>query len=178
MANINETTLPGVGIRHDFETKAGDRLGTITHRSGRRDLLFYNRQDPDACSKVVRLEEEESRALTELLGASPVTESLENFQQSLGDLTLDWLPITDVWSCTSCQVQDLKLTEKTGAVIVGVVRGGQVIPAPEWDFRLQSGDMAIIVGTPDGISQAQALLQAGSTRSGVTLNEDGADGSR
>jgi TrkA domain protein len=166
MAKIKETPLPGVGVRHDFVTKAGDRLGTITHRSGRRDLLFYNREDPDACSKVVRLEEEESHALTELLGASPVTESLEKFQQSLGGLTIDWLPITPVWSCTSCEVQHTKLREQTGVVIVGVVREGQVIPAPEWDYRLKPGDMAIVVGTPEGIAQAQSLLQTGDTLMG------------
>lgn len=166
MAKIKETPLPGVGIRHDFETRAGDRIGTITHRSGRRDLLFYNRQDPDACSKVVPLEEEESRALTELLGASPVAASLENFQQSLGGLTIDWLPITDVWSCTSCEVQDTQLRERTGVVIVGVARDGQVIPAPEWDFRLKSGDMAIVVGTPEGINQARSMLHTGDSLTG------------
>jgi K+/H+ antiporter YhaU regulatory subunit KhtT len=34
MAKVKETTLPGVGVRHEFVTHGGDRMGTITHRSG------------------------------------------------------------------------------------------------------------------------------------------------
>jgi TrkA domain protein len=45
---IQETALPGVGLRHDFTTRAGRQLGVVTHRTGRRDLLLYDRDDPDA----------------------------------------------------------------------------------------------------------------------------------
>ncbi|MGH2814647.1 MAG: TrkA C-terminal domain-containing protein [Actinomycetota bacterium] len=46
--DIQETNLPGVGLRHDFTTRAGRQLGVVTHRTGRRDLLVYDREDPDA----------------------------------------------------------------------------------------------------------------------------------
>jgi len=34
--DITETALPGVGLRHDFTTRAGRQLGVVTHRTGRR----------------------------------------------------------------------------------------------------------------------------------------------
>jgi TrkA domain protein len=52
MGDVQETQLPGVGIRYDFVTKEGDRVGVLVHRSGRRELLLYQRDDPDSCQAV------------------------------------------------------------------------------------------------------------------------------
>ena len=60
---IQETALPGVGLRHDFTTRAGRQLGVVTHRTGRRDLLLYDRHDPDATQEVIRLTQEEADTL-------------------------------------------------------------------------------------------------------------------
>ncbi len=92
MTDIQETALPGIGLRFDFVTRSGERIGVISHHSGRRDLLIYNRTDPDACAVTLRLEEDETRALAELLGGSHVTKELTDLQQVEG-LAIDWLPI-------------------------------------------------------------------------------------
>ena len=52
MAEIRETQLPGVGVRHEFTTDSGQALGVISHRGGRKEILIYDRDDPDACSGV------------------------------------------------------------------------------------------------------------------------------
>jgi TrkA domain protein len=56
--DIQETTLPGVGLRHDFTTRDGRRLGVVSYRSGRRDLLLYDPDDVDTCQEVIRLTQE------------------------------------------------------------------------------------------------------------------------
>jgi TrkA domain protein len=159
MSAVRETQLPGVGIRHDFATHEGDQIGVISHRTGRRDLLIYDRDDPDACAMVVRLEADDSRTLADLLGATQVAERLANLQQSVEGLTIDWLPITPAWACTGHTIRDTALRERTGVSIVAVVRQGQTVPAPDPDFRLEAGDTAVAVGTPAGIREAFALLQ-------------------
>ena len=68
--NIEETQLPGVGVRYDFVTGGGDRLGVIVHQSGKRELLIYDRDDPDASSTSVCLVEEDLLRLGEILGMS------------------------------------------------------------------------------------------------------------
>ncbi len=161
MTRIQETQLPGVGVRHDFATQEGERLGVITHRGGRRDLLIYDRRDPDACAMVVRLEDEDSHTLAELLGGTQVAQRLSNLQQSVQGLTLDWLPITPNWACAGRPIRETRLRAQTGVSVVAVVRDGQTIPAPDPDFRLQVGDTAVVVGTPEGIREAFRLLQAG-----------------
>ena len=161
MPDIQETPLPGIGVRHEFETANGDRLGTITHRGGRRDLLVFDRDDPDACAQVVRLDEDDTAALADLLGGSRVVQGHIAAQQSVGGLTIDWLPITQSWSCSGCTIGETGLREKTGVIIVAVVREGQTLPVPDASFPLQPGDMAIVVGLPPSIKAAQQLLQRG-----------------
>jgi TrkA domain protein len=159
MPEIQETQLPGVGVRHDFVTKAGERIGMISHRSGRRDLLIYDRNDPDACEVVIRLEEQDIRILADLLGAAQVTERLTKFQQSIEGLTIDWMPITSSWTCAGQMIKDTQLRAQTGVTIIAVVRNKQTIPVPGPDFQLQAGDTAVVVGTSQGIRKAFGLLQ-------------------
>lgn len=162
MPRIEETQLPGVGLRHDFVTRAGDRIGVITHRTGRREVLIYDRHDPDACRDVIRLDEDEGHALAEVLGGSTVAESLDTMiQQSVEGLTIDWLPATVSWSCTGHTVAETMLRAKTGVSIVAVLRGEQTMPSPTPDFRIEPGDTLVVVGTPDGIKAASEHLQRG-----------------
>lgn len=161
MAEIHETTLPGVGIRHDFETKGGDRLGVISHHSGRRDLLIYDRYDPDACEFVIQLADDDSRALSELLGASKVVERVQNLQQTVAGLTIDWVPVRTAWDCAGHTLADLNIRARTGISVVAVIRDGETFPAPGADFRLQGGDTAVVVGTPEGIRKTFAIMQGG-----------------
>lgn len=163
MANIKETLLPGIGVRHEFKTTSGDRLGTITHRSGRRDLLIFDRKDPDACARTLRLEDDDAEALAELLGASRVQQEQEKVRGEVGGMTLDWLPISANWSCSGCSIADTGIFDETGVVVVAVMRYGEPIPTPDGNFRLRPGDTAIVVGSPDGIFKAQQLLQTGIT---------------
>ena len=159
MANIKETQLPGVGIRHEITTRGGDRIGTITHRSGRRDLLIFDRKHPDACAQTLRLEDDDADALAEMLGASRVQQGQTDLRGQVGGMTLDWLPIESTWSCSGCAIAETGLYDATGVAIIAVMRHGEPIPTPDGNFRLRPGDTAIVVGSPDGIRKAAALLK-------------------
>ncbi len=45
---IFETKLPGIGVRYEFTTEAGDRAGVVIRRDGTRDIVVYDRADVDA----------------------------------------------------------------------------------------------------------------------------------
>jgi K+:H+ antiporter subunit KhtT len=76
VARIEETRLPGIGLRHDFTTSDGTRIGLVTYRDGRRELLIYDDRDPDECRVRLVLSEQDAETLAELLGASEVIERL------------------------------------------------------------------------------------------------------
>ncbi len=158
MKQIEEIPLPGVGVRHEFQTAAGDRLGMVTHRGGRRELLLFDREDPDACARTIALEEDDARALSEILGAAPVTRAVREVRQSLGALSIDWIPITAGWPCAGERLMDTQIREKTGVLVVGIVKGEETLPTPPPDTLLAVGDTLVVVGSDEAIARASALL--------------------
>jgi TrkA domain protein len=155
--DIQETNLPGVGLRHDFTTKAGRQLGVVTHRTGRRDLLVYDRSDPDACQEVIQLTDDEADALAELLGAARLVEHLAGLQRIEG-LAIDWLPIRPGSPYAGQAIADTQARSRTGVSIVAILRGDRPIPAPTPDAGLEPGDTLVVVGTADGIKELSKLL--------------------
>lgn len=154
---IEETQLPGVGIRHEFATDIGERVGVISHHSGQRDVLVYDKNDPDICRLSLRLTEQEANQLGVMLGASQVTQSINNLSQSIAGLSIDWIPIRTDWECAGHSIDELGL-HKTGVNIVAVIRNGQTIPAPASTFQLWSGDTAVVIGTTDGIQKTYDVM--------------------
>jgi TrkA domain protein len=157
MAEVNETRLPGVGVRYDFTTAEGSRVGVLVHRSGRRELLVYGREDPDACQAVLRLDTDDTHTLVDLLGGSEVSKELAAMQQLEG-LTIDWLGISGTSPWVGRSLRDAAVRSITGVSVVAVVRDDETIPAPEADFTLAADDIAVVVGPPEGIDQLVSLL--------------------
>jgi TrkA domain protein len=158
VVDIQETNLPGVGLRHDFTTRAGRQLGVVTHRTGRRDLLVYDRDDPDACQEVVQLTDEEADALAELLGAARLVEHLAALTQRVEGLAIDWLPIPPGSPYAGRTIADTQARSRTGASIVAILRGEGAIPAPAPDAGLEPGDTLVVVGTAQGVKELSKLL--------------------
>ena len=159
MTEIEETRLPGVGVRHDFVTRGGDRIGLISHFSGRRSLLVYDRDDPDSCSDVVELDEEDVPVLAEMLGGSKVTKHLTELQRIKG-LTIDWLPIEPDSKYADRPLGETELRRRTGVSIVAVASAeGETVPSPTPGFVLPKGGTLVVVGTPDGLREAEAILR-------------------
>ena len=155
---IQETSLPGVGLRHEFTTRAGRQLGVVTHRTGRRDLLVYDREDPDATQEVIQLTDEEADALAELLGAARLVQHLAALTQRIEGLAIDWLPIRAGSPYAGRTIADTQARSRTGVSIVAILRGDGAIPAPAPDARLDPGDTLVVVGTAQGVKELSKLL--------------------
>jgi TrkA domain protein len=160
MAAVRETQLPGVGVRHEFTTSDGTQLGVLVHRDGRRDLLIYDRSDPDSCSEFLLLSADDTRTLAELLGASQVTETVVAVQQHIEGLSIEWITIEPASTAIGTSIADGQLRTRTGASVVAVQRGTTTIPAPGPDHRFEPGDVVVAVGTTDGLAALRRLLQA------------------
>lgn len=161
MTEIHETRLPGVGIRFTFETQEGDRIILINHYSGRIEILTCDRDDPDACHQVLRLAKEDAKALAEVLGQSRVTEDVTRMQLSVEGLTIDWVTVNSSSACADCTLHDIEHQDEEAASIVAVIRDGVTVAAPPSTFVLRSGDVAVVVGTPEGVQALSHLLQTG-----------------
>jgi TrkA domain protein len=158
MAEINETDLPGVGLRHDFECESGDHIGVITRHSGRRDVLIFDADDPDSVSTSVALTPDESRVLADLLGGATLIERFDDLRQHIAGLSIDWLPLSPTSRFAGQALGATEMRTRTGVSVIAVLRDGRAIPAPGPEEVLLGGDTVVVVGLADGIDAASGLL--------------------
>lgn len=155
---VEETPLPGIGLRHDFQTAAGRRVGVVSHRDGRRELVIYDARDPDACVAQVRLTDEEADALAEILGATRVIERLAALRQQVEGLVSEEIPVRPGSAYDGRPLGDTRARTRTGASIVAVIRGGQVLASPGPEFVFAGKDVVVAVGTAEGVAAVADIL--------------------
>ncbi|MEL7206623.1 MAG: cation:proton antiporter regulatory subunit [Actinomycetota bacterium] len=160
MSEVTETPVPGVGIRYEFTTTAGDRVGVLVHRSGRRELLVYDEDDPDACRTLLQLSRPDTRTVAELLGASQVSDATAEVEQQIEGLTIDWVTVPGSSSVVGSSIGAGEFRSRTGVSLVAIVRGETTLPAPGPDQTLDAGDVLVAVGTTEGLDQLRELLTA------------------
>lgn len=158
MTVVRETKLPGVGVRHEFTTEEGNDVGVIVHHDGRREILLYDVVDPDACTSVVNLSEHDTQTLAEILGVSHVTETVAEIRQEIDGLTIEWVEIPSTSELVGTSIGDGAFRTKTGASIVAIMRDSVPVPAPGPEFVLSAGDVAVAVGTHEGLASLRTML--------------------
>ena len=158
MSVVRETKLPGVGVRHDFTTESGNDVGVLVHRDGRREIVSYDSDDPDSCSTMVTLSSSDTRTMTELLGASRVTESVGAVLHEVEGLGLEWLRVAPDSASVGTSIGDGEYRRKTGASIVAVVREQGTVPAPGPEFVFEADDVIVAVGTLENLKTLHELL--------------------
>jgi TrkA domain protein len=158
---IFETPLPGIGVRHEFVTRSGDRLAVVTRRDGRRELVVYDQSDPDATRASVELARDESAAMVELLGGSQVTERLEDLRHQVEGLAIQWFTIQRYQGLAGRTIGDGRIRTVTGASVVAVIRGATSMPGPGPDFRFADGDVVLVMGSDHAVAAAERVLLGG-----------------
>lgn len=158
MVNVEVTPLPGIGTRQDFLSRAGRRLGVITYRDGRSELIVSSVDDPDTCTASIPLTSDEAGALANLLGAPQLVAKLED---ELSGVHTKQLPLAPGSPYDGRTLGDTALRTRTAVSVVAVVRAGSVLPSPRPDFVLGGGDALITVGTSEGLAKAADVLDRG-----------------
>jgi TrkA domain protein len=146
--NVEVTPLPGIGVRKDFAIRGGRRVGVVTHRDGKIELIISKVDDPDACAAELPLTMDEASALANLLGAPQLVAQLTDEHQDLPGIHTRQIPVGPTFDGRT--LGDTALRTRTGVSVVAVMRAGQVHPSPTPDFTLANGDLMVTVGRPRG----------------------------
>ena len=158
MADVDETQLPGMGVRYDFTTEDGVRLGVLVHRTGRRDIFVYSAEDPDECVMTVTLRPDDARTIAELLGASRIAEHLAAVQQQVAGLTLDWISVSPKSEWAGLTLREAAIHTNTGVSVVAILHGDDVTAAPGAEDVLTPGAQVVAIGTAGGLEALTARL--------------------
>jgi len=161
MADIEEQVLPGRGLIHTFRTAGGRRVGVITLRNGERELVVYERNDPDCVVDRIPLGADEATTMAGMLGATPLSAQLDEDHRDLDNVVSRRLPIPADSPYNGRVLGDTRTRTRTGTSIVAIVRAGQVIPSPTPSTGLRSGDVLVVVGTKAGTDAVEDLLAHG-----------------
>jgi TrkA domain protein len=157
--NVEVTPLPGIGVRKDFALRNGRRIGVVTHRDGKIDLIVSKSDDPDACLAELPLTADEAGALANLLGAPQLVAQLREEHRELPGIHTRQIPVGPPFDGRT--LGDTALRTRTGASVVAVMRAGQVHASPTPDFTLTAGDLVVTVGTSEGLDNAVKILKRG-----------------
>ncbi|GAU69672.1 hypothetical protein SSP35_14_00050 [Streptomyces sp. NBRC 110611] len=158
--DVNEVLLPGVGMRYEFVNREGDRMGVVARRSGDFELLVYEGADPDEARLVFRLTDEEADALAEILGAPRIAERFADLTKEVPGLSAGQVEVRTGGPYAGRPLGETRARTRTGATIVAVVRGEEVIPSPGPGQVLRAGDVLVVIGTHEGIAAVERIVQA------------------
>lgn len=165
MVHMEETHLPGVGVRHDFESLSGKRVGVLTHRDGRRELYVSGSDHgptPEGTATIT-LDPDEAAKVADLLGNVTISRQPSALVQDVEGLAVNWLPVKPGSPFVGRALAETRMRTRTGASVVAVMRADRAVAAPEPDFVLKAQDVAVLIGTPEGIAAATELLERGSS---------------
>ena len=155
---IRETRLPGVGLRYEFDNADGDRIGVIAQRGGECEVLVYSGADPDTGRRVFRLTGDEAEAMAQILGAPRMVERFADLSKQVPGLDAGQVEIGPDSRYAGQPLGATKARTRTGASIVAIVRGDQVLASPGPEDVLHPHDVLVVIGTEDGIAGVRQLV--------------------
>lgn len=157
--DVTEELLPGVGIRYEFTNHEGHRVGIVAERTGDFELVVYLRGDPDEGRPLVRLNSVEAEAVAEILGAPRIAERFADLAKEVPGLVSGQVEVHAASPYAGQPLGRTRAGTRTGASVVAIVRGEQVIASPTPDETLQAGDVLVVIGTREGIAGVGRIVQ-------------------
>lgn len=159
--DVKEVLLPGVGLRFEFDTRTGDRIGVVARRTGEFEMVVYPKEDPDQAREVFRLSEEEAEALAQILGAPRIAERFADLTREVPGLDAGQVRIREGSPFVGRPLGETRARTRTGASIVAIVRDDEVLASPGPAELLRAGDVLVVIGTADGISGVSTIVVDG-----------------
>ena len=155
---LEETLLPGVGVRYQLRTRSGQLLGIVVQREGGAEIAVFDRRDPDQARETFRLDPEEVDAVAEVLGAPRLTQRFADLSREVPGLESARITVRDGSPFAGRTLGDTRARTLTGCSVVAIVRGADVVPSPAPGDPLHAGDVLVAIGSAAGLEQLDRRL--------------------
>jgi len=145
---FRETDLPGVGKRYTLELEGGGELTLIIHNTGRRELYIIEEEEEEPTC-VISLTEDEAKELGFLLaGTTYQPVAPEKMELIMKEMVMEWVKVGKGASFTNKTIAQAQIRKKTGASIVAIIRGKDMLVNPEPSTtEILPGDVLVVAGT-------------------------------
>lgn len=153
--------LPSIGVRYEFTSHDGERIGIIARRSGDFDVVRYAREDPDQAQPIFHFTDEEADAVAQILGAPRIAERFTELTREVPGLEAGQVHIRPGSPFADRPLGDTQARTRTGASIVAIVRNEVVLASPGPAEVLHPDDVLVVVGTEAGIAKVVQLVDNG-----------------
>src|SRR3954464_15467992 len=158
---MNETRLPGVGVKYALPLAGGGRLSVILHNDGKRELYYFGPAD-DEPSEVIRLDDDEARQLGAVIGgAYERPKIVEELEMALGELTIEWVPVPDDSPLIGQTLAECGFRAKTGITVIAILRDPEPVAGAQPTDVVQKGDTLVTVGKLGQYAAFRTLLAKG-----------------
>ena len=145
--DLEETLLPGVGVRYEMRASSGQALGIVVHREGGAEISVYDARDPDRAD-----------AIAEVLGAPRLTQRFADLSREVPGLESGRLTVAPGSPFAGRPLGDTRARTLTGCSIVAIVRDADVVPSPGPGDLLHPEDVVVAIGSARGLADLQRRL--------------------
>lgn len=158
---IKTGELPGIGKRYSFETAEGENLVVILHQSGQREIYHFAESDEDEPDFTIRLNDEEARQLgTILLGVDYQPVADDRVELLLKKIRIEWVQVLPESELANKKIIDSRVRTKTGATIIGIQRGENMIGSPDINEVILPGDVLMVIGNREQTRSLESLCKS------------------
>lgn len=88
------------------------------------------------------------------------TKNLPEKCEILVDIDTETYLVNDHSNASGRSIKELKIRSTTGATVIAVKRGNEIIPSPGLEFVFAPGDIIYLIGSKESLSKAFTLLES------------------
>ncbi|MCW2955348.1 MAG: potassium transporter TrkA [Thermoleophilia bacterium] len=145
---ISESELPGIGRRYELDVQDRDRIVTVVHNNGRRDLYAFGPGGGDPRGST-RLDDDSARQLGAILAGNYYRPTLVDPVAAIIDqFSVTVVEVLEGSRLAGHTIADLQLRERTGVTIVAAISGAATVLDPAPSTVVLAGDCIVVVGQP------------------------------
>jgi CPA2 family monovalent cation:H+ antiporter-2 len=76
------------------------------------------------------------------------------------DIETETYLINDRSYASGRSIKELRIRSTTGATVIAVKRGNEIMPSPEPEFVFMAGDILYLIGSAESLAKAFVLLES------------------
>jgi K+:H+ antiporter subunit KhtT len=157
---LQETRLPGVGVKYMLRLDSGGRLAVILHNDGKRELYWYKAAHDDEPRAVIALDDDEARQLGAVIGgAYERPKIVEELELALGELQIEWDRVPDSSPCLGKTLAECGFRAKTGVTVIAILREPEPVSGAQPSDVIDPGDTLVTVGKAGQYAAFRRLLE-------------------